>query len=305
MWWLRCYPHEWRQRYGDELQALLDDTYDGRPPWSARVGMARAGLAERARAAGLRRQLDPVVRTRDGALLVLWGWAAFVVAGCAYAKFAEHWDAFTPGTRHAVPAAAYAVVEIASGVGAVIVAVAAIVALPSFLRLLRAGGWARVARPIVRAAAVFAATAALAVPLAVWAHHLGPAQRDGGSSGFAALAIVWVGLVIGSIVFGAAAAVACARAVVLTPRQLRVLGPLAEAAVVCMVVIAAGVVVWWQSLASSAPGFLSQGLLAGAGSPLPPTLVGAAVLMAGGLALAAVGTVKVASARPQLAGSTS
>ncbi len=300
-WWLRCYPRSWRQRYGAELSALVDDAHGGRPPWPTQVGLVRAGLTERARAAGLRRHPDPASRAREGGLLVLWGWALFVIAGCVFAKFAEHWDAFTPSSEHAVPSAAYTAVAVAATFGAGLVVAAAAVALPAFGRARRAGAWPRVARPVWRAVAVFTATAAATAGVAVWAHHLEPAQRGGATPGFALLAAVWVGLVVASILVGASAAAACARVVALSPRQLRILGALADGTALCMAVIAAGTLVWWVALASSAPGFLAQGPAAISGAPLPPALVGAAVLMVAGLALAVVGVIEVWTGRRQLA----
>src|SRR5690348_9135046 len=45
---LRWYPRAWRERYGDECLAMVEDTLDGRSPgWRLRLGAARAGLRER------------------------------------------------------------------------------------------------------------------------------------------------------------------------------------------------------------------------------------------------------------------
>jgi hypothetical protein len=47
---LRWYPAAWRRRYGEELMAMLDDTYgDGKLPRRARMSLLRSGLAERIR----------------------------------------------------------------------------------------------------------------------------------------------------------------------------------------------------------------------------------------------------------------
>jgi hypothetical protein len=300
-WLLRSYPASWRERYGDELDGLLEDSYPAGLPLGAQLEVVRTGVTERCRSFGLRREPEPARRTRDGALLVLWAWAAFVIAGCAFAKFAEHWDAFTPGNEHAVPAAAYAAVAGAATIGALMVVVGAVVALPSFVRAMRSGGWPRVARPVVRALVVIGVTAMATVALAAWARHLGPVRRNDGWLPFVAAGIAWVSLVVASVWAGAAAASACARAVDLSNRQLRWLGRLSLVASACMVVIAAGIAAWWISLASAAPSFLANGPGLVAGSPLPPALVAAGALVGIGLALASVGVVKVVSAAGQLA----
>jgi hypothetical protein len=45
---LRWYPRAWRERYGEELLALIQDTLDeGRPTWRLRFSVAWGGLRER------------------------------------------------------------------------------------------------------------------------------------------------------------------------------------------------------------------------------------------------------------------
>ena len=47
---LRWYPPAWRRRYGEELIALLEDTYaDGPIPLSCRRSLFRSGMTERVR----------------------------------------------------------------------------------------------------------------------------------------------------------------------------------------------------------------------------------------------------------------
>ena len=50
---LRWYPRAWRERYGEEFLAMVEDTLDGgRPGWRLRLGVIWAGLRERGRRAG-------------------------------------------------------------------------------------------------------------------------------------------------------------------------------------------------------------------------------------------------------------
>jgi len=45
---LRWYPRAWRERYGEELLVLIQDTQEeGRPTWRLRLGVIRGGLRER------------------------------------------------------------------------------------------------------------------------------------------------------------------------------------------------------------------------------------------------------------------
>ena len=49
---LRWYPRAWRDRYGGELVALIQDTLDeGRPAWRLRLSVIGGGLRERGRRA--------------------------------------------------------------------------------------------------------------------------------------------------------------------------------------------------------------------------------------------------------------
>ena len=71
---LRCYPPAWRQRYGDELTALMEDTYGGGGfTIRHRVSIVRAGLTGRARAAKLVGGDGPEERVRLGSALILVG----------------------------------------------------------------------------------------------------------------------------------------------------------------------------------------------------------------------------------------
>jgi hypothetical protein len=92
---IRWYPTQWRARYGDEMAALLEDTHGmSAVPLRDRISLAKSGSMERAREAGLiGDSSEPDERIRTGSLLVLCGWALFMVAGAIFAKFTEHWDA--------------------------------------------------------------------------------------------------------------------------------------------------------------------------------------------------------------------
>src|SRR5581483_7891521 len=94
---LRCYPRAWRERYGGEFLAMLDDLYrDGRMPVRAWCSLAWHGCAERVRAAGLHDDRSADAQRQAGALVVLCAWGFVVLAGGSFAKYSEHWGSFVP-----------------------------------------------------------------------------------------------------------------------------------------------------------------------------------------------------------------
>jgi hypothetical protein len=293
---LRWYPASWRQRYGDELVALLEDTYGDRPvPLRCRMSLVRAGAVERWRGSGLAADSDESRgKVRSGSLLVLCAWSVFVVAGAGFAKFAEHWDAATPPGDRPLPAAAYDAVQWAAGAGGLIVLVAAASCLPAFARSMRDGDWTVIRRPVLRAMVVTVVTAAATLGIVVWAHHLGTRQRNGASTPYLGLGALWALLMVASIVCCTAAAVAAASRLRFTARMLRIHGALALAVTIAMVVVIGGTLVWWGAVASSAPWFFGSGVTGSATSPVPASMVAAGILMVLGLATAVVGAGRVA-----------
>ena len=279
---LRWYPAAWRERYGGELIALMEDSHGaGRLPLAGRVDVVRAALVEHWRAFNPGPSDDRVLA---GSLLVLCGWAFATVGGSGYAKFSEHWDAFTPGSAQRLPSLAYDTVVLAAAMGAVAVMFAALSVLPAFARLLRAGGWAQVGRPILRAGIVTATTAVASVGVILWVHHLGPAARNGGSFGYGVVAVIWGSLIVTSLGLGTAAAVGTVRRLQLSRRVIRVNAALACVVMAAMAVVAAAMVTWWVTVASRAPAFLS-------GAPLP--LVAAAGCLLAGLTVGALGVRRI------------
>lgn len=296
---MRWYPPQWRERYGDEMAALLEDSYAtaSEVPLRQRVSLAWSGLGERARSAGLVGSSQPPdVRLRGGSLWVLCGWAFYVAAGVIFAKTADHWSTGAPAAGHWVATGGFNVVGAAAGVGIVIVFLAALVVLPAFVRFLASGGWGDVRRPILVAIGSFAASAVLFVVLVAWAHSLNGHDRNGG------LPIYGWFFVLVSLVFfaalgcGTAAALAVARRVELSHRTLRLLGLMAVALVGMMGLALVSLVAWWSSEAVHAPAFLNQ--VIGNGVPfqssvVPPTLLMSGVLMMIGLVLGVVGLVRI------------
>jgi hypothetical protein len=151
---LRWYPRPWRERYGEEFLAMVEDNLDGeRPGLRFRLSVARAGLRERGhrvRLAG-RRAAPPVLSALTGR------WWTFFVAGFVFAILPYEFKA-PSGTAQGwrVTAALAALVAVAV-LGGVAVLISGLLALPAFGRFLRAGGWRQIRRRVAWAAGATAA----------------------------------------------------------------------------------------------------------------------------------------------------
>ena len=293
---LRWFPAPWRARYGDELAALMEDSFGGGPiPWRTRVSTARAGLVQRVRASGLGGDAErPADRARSGSLLVLCAWAFVVVGGAMYAKFNENWAGSTPKADRWVPQLGFVAVEAAAAAGLLVVMVAGLIVLPALIRAVVAGGWTLIRRQVLLVAGLGGATIVVGVPLVIWAHHLSEHQRNGGLGIYTALFLVVCGLAAATIAALTAAAVSLTNRLELTTSALTWLSRLALAMVGAIVVVVAGIAAWWVSLALQVPAVL--------GGRAPFDLVGVGVLVTAGLALAAVGGRRVLRALPRRQG---
>jgi len=162
---LRWYPRAWRERYGDEFLAMVEDTLDGRRPgWRLRLGAARAGLREQYHV------LSGSARQR-----FMNRWGMFVMAGCLLVGSVDEFGhPSATGTWPAV-AAMTALAALAVVTGAAIVAAVAI-ARRSLVRFLRAGGWPKVRRRIIWAVAATATVACVLTWLAVLRTSMAPGQ---------------------------------------------------------------------------------------------------------------------------------
>ena len=301
---LRWYPSRWRARYGEELAALLEDTYStaSEVPRRQRLAFVRAGLAERARDAGLVGSSHGTgERLRGGSLLILCGWALFMAAGAAFGKLSDNWLDGTPVSGRWLANAAYDAVVVAGTAGCVVVVAAALAVVPAFVRLVRRGGWQEVGGAIWRAGLVAALAAGLFGGTVAWARRLSTPARNGGNHLYGAL---FVALGVGALVAlgcATAAAVHVARRLDLSTPTLRSLGALALGVTSLMLVVFAGFVTWWVSEVLHAPGVLQSSI--GNGLPftstlVPPSLLASGLLIVGGLALAICGALRIA--RPVL-----
>jgi hypothetical protein len=146
---LRWYPRTWRERYGEEFLAMIEDSLDGgRPTARLRLSVAWAGLRERGhqvRLAGQKTALR-VVRGLGGRPGM-----AFIVASI-FVTLPIDLKRTPPASRIWQ---ANVVLDVLAGLmiltGAVIAA-RGLAALPAFARFLRAGGWPKIRRRVAWAA---------------------------------------------------------------------------------------------------------------------------------------------------------
>ncbi len=297
---LRWYPPQWRERYGDEMTALLQDRYANAAdmPRRDRWGLVRSGVAERARATGLIGSHENAAeRLRSGSVLVLCGWALFLVALAIFGKATDNWLTGTPRSGRWLAVSGFDALTVAAAAGCALVLAAALCALPAFGRLLRNDGWNSVRGPVSRAVVSAAVALTLFGGTVTWAHHLSRHDRNGGLLVYSILFVV-VGLAaVVAIGCATAAAIAVARRIDLPVRSLRALGLMASGLCGLMVLVAAGFTAWWAAEASHAPRVLAQSIGNGlpfSSSALPPGLLAAGLLMVAGLVLALAGTVRMA-----------
>jgi hypothetical protein len=199
-------------------------------------------------------------------LLVLESWAAFVVAGLAFAKTAEH----------ARPATAYDIVLLASELGTLAVLLGIVLAVRPLLAFLRAGGWREIHRPVLRATAATGLTAIVLVVVVAWAHQLTNGQRNGGDGLYSAAFIVLFVCVTASIGLWTRAAVVTARHLPLNRASLRREAFLAATTTITMAVMTVSATIWWASVYGS----------------LSVRMIGITGVMLAATALATAGTVR-------------
>jgi hypothetical protein len=294
---LRWYPPNWRARYGEGFEALLEDTYGQHIAWRARVSIARAGLSERARETGLvGNPTSSNDRLRSGSQLVLCGWSLFMVAGAIFAKFTEHWGVATPLAHRTLASISDAAVRWAGSGGMVLVSLAGLSIIPAMRRLLRQGGWSHVQRSVVRGIAVVSLALLLTGAVGVWARFLNHQQRNGGSVAYEVVVLLCALALVAAIVAATSTAITVTRQLDLSRRALLSLSTTALAVTVLMAIVTAGTVTWWASEAANAPRFLRNGIGSGlipTSSLLPPALVVGVLLMILGLVSALSGVRRV------------
>lgn len=292
---IRWYPRDWRERYGEELIALLDDEYGHHLPAMARLSLLSGGLRQQSRRFGLTGDSVPAAEgVRAGALAVLIAWAVFVIAGASFAKFSEHFDQALPhrSGAHRVPDIAYTVLQTTAGVACALVLAGLLLAAPAFLRFVRTGGLSCLRRHVLHAIVCTVLAAGVTLPLILWAHHLTAHQRNGGIHWYGLLFLLWAALIAITLALWTAVAVAIGRRLVLSTAVLTTEAALAVATTGAMLIMVGATVVWWGAVAKDAPGFLRASPGGAPGSPWDIWFVATVALMLAAIGIATVGVVR-------------
>jgi hypothetical protein len=289
---LACYPPEWRERYGEELEELIVLAAGGGSiGWNTRLDVLRAAARERGRSAlGLRPGGTTDQRAREGVAAVLCAWTVFALAGSVVAKTSEHWNDVMAGRVPVIATLGFEALRVAAVSTAALVVVGMLVALPATLELLRRDGLAAHRRPLARAAGLVAVAVGATAGLVAWADHVSPSARAGHDVLYATGFLVWAAL-------GAAALLACTSAALDIQRRLRPLGPrarrtqsvLSAGATLGMAVMTAGTLAWWSAVSLRAPGALVGSSATVSASPWVGQLIAAALLMVGATVVAGAG----------------
>ena len=292
---LRWYPREWRERYGDEFAALMEDSLNGaRPTPPFRLSIAWAGLRERGHQSGLVGEGSGAGdRVRAGSLLVFCAWVVFVVAGASFSKLSEQFDTAVPAASRSLPWGAFKTIQMVAVVAAILVGVGALAAIPACLRFVRDGGWRAVSRHVNRATAVTAVTVVASIGLVGWANSLSYAERNGGSSLYGLAFAVWAALIVTTLALWTVVAVVVGQRLVLARSLLAFEAGLATAVTAAMVTIATATAIWWAAMAADAPWFLHGTTSGTPGSVFEPRLAGTMTLMVSAVITAGYGVARI------------
>jgi hypothetical protein len=292
---LRWYPSSWRARYEDEFLAFLEDRLaDSALTTRFRMSVALAGVRERCFRSGIVGSRSSIsTQRRTGSLMVLVAWSIMMIGGASLAKTAEHYSSALPARSRTVAAIAYNATAVAGVVGMLLVLAGACVALPGFVRFIRAKKWTGV-RSVFAMSLVASATLIVAtLGLSLWAHHLTSAQRNGSDNPYAAAFVAFVLLVVVTVALWTRASVAAALRIELTPRQLRWESGFAIGVSLSSIAAVVGAALWWNQMGLYAPQFLNGTTGAGA-SPWSTRLVAIILVMGLGAVTALWGASRVA-----------
>ncbi len=267
---LRWYPRAWRERYGEELLALIQDTMEeGRPAWRLRLGVIWGGLGERGHQA-----------RRAGAAAVQrgpyrGGWGSLFITGVVLANLPEALAEPAPRARGWQTAAVDGLLATVALAGAVVLA-SGLVAVPALVRFWRAGGWPKIRRRVVRATgATVVAGAILAWVIVV-----------SGSRSWDELNISWAvffGLLAAGVAIGVAiglwtaAAVGTARHLTLAPRVRAAQLVLGAVTLTMVTVMFVSLTLWWSAVQPSVFLLVMSLVNLGLGSVFIPARFGRAI----------------------------
>jgi hypothetical protein len=242
-WLLRLYPETWRERYGDEFAALLEQCrLSPMTLFDVLLGALDARIKPQDTTG---RILQMIERPRRTAITVFCAYIAFVVAGMGYQKMTEDVVKARIGDAHPAIGISFLIVEIGAAVALLAVLAGGLPIAYTALRQALAA----------RRRDIFVLFAVPPVALAVWlgytalllSGHHPPALLD------IKLPLSWIGLfLLAAIASTAAVSIAAARSAI-GEQLLRFALGSAVVTTLAMAVMFAAVLVWGLALRADAP----------------------------------------------------
>jgi hypothetical protein len=266
---LRWYPKAWRERYGEELLVLIQDTVDeGRPTWRLRLGVVRGGLRERVHQAV---RAGTAAAKRKSA-----GWWMTVVAAGILGGLPWNLKASLPPARAWQKTAAFDVLLGAFAVTGVVVLASGLVAAPAFIAFLREGGWRKIRRRVAWAAGATVAAGGGLAGLFLGQRSMSSAELSHSGTYGAGVVATTAALTAASGLWASAAA-AAAKQLKLATRARAAQPLLAAVTLIAAFAIVPANLIWLAATESSLP-WLVIGVanLAGVGFAAP-RMIGRAV----------------------------
>jgi hypothetical protein len=207
---LRWYPRAWRDQYGAEMLALIQDTLDeGRPAWRLRLGVVTGGLRERGHQ--VRRTVAAAMRPARP-----W-WGGMFVAGLIIASLPGNLAQSPPTARGWQTTLAVDAMLAAIALTGAVVLANGLAAVPALVRFLRTDGWPAIRRRVWMAATA-TAVAGGALSGLILAEGPHPSPRLDDSLAYAAGAAAVALVMAVAMALWASVAAATARRLTLTPR---------------------------------------------------------------------------------------
>ncbi len=281
---IAAYPPAWRDRYGDELEALIDDLREhGR-----RTAPIVADLLRGALAAWLTYRRNDMSEQRKSVLLaVLWSWVPFAAVAAWYGR-----DLSVTPTRAIAAAAdrlhpglvtAYHVLQVSGGIAVAATAVAAVVFAVSVAR----GAAPERRRGTLALMAVPPVIAVTWIAVAIWLAHARLRQ----STGFP-IAIGWLFVGVAGIAVATVVVTRLIKGAEVSPRTWQV-GVAAAVTVAGAMVVAAGATLAWGLLMRS-----SQAAIGSPGDVTGWLMVSAVMIVTAGRAVIALASLRRSGGAP-------
>lgn len=242
---LRWYPRTWRERYGEELLALIQDTVeDGGPTWRLRLGVAWGGLRERVHQA---QRAGKAAAKRASSK-----WLMIVVTGLVLDSLPWNLKAPLPPARAWQKAAAFdALVGLIAFTGFVVLA-GGLVAAPAFVAFLRERGWSKIRRRVAWAAGATLPAGAGLAGLVLGQRSMSAAQLSR-SWAYAGGVVATTVALVAALGLWASAAAATAKHLKLADRARAAQPLLASVTLTAASAIVPANIIWLAAIQSSLP----------------------------------------------------